>query len=421
MDKEKSNDLNIKAQKVGTIGFRAPEVSLLREYNQLVDIFSAGVILFVMLTKRHPFRSVFPKGIDRLTDEEGNYKFTAPYFAMQKNFKRFWKKYVGFKYIVSAEAKLLISKMLEFDPNARIRSDDICRNSWYNGVYLQQGLQLQQHIESLQLYKKNTEHIKPNVNSSQDAVNYNDSKDELELLPLSINENSIVGDTYASDSNKNMVYTKTKWKNVAVLLTNYITNKLGGFVDDTTNDQTLICSVLGHKNDSNYNHGKKTTKIEFVVAMYESRKFSTNINLSDNKTYVIVLNEIDGQQDKFENVKQQLLDELKNQQLITQPMIHTTIDQRKHEISPLKLHVSYILVHALQMKKYSQLDSNTFLCSNLLIRLYTCQKTTTCIAVGIRNVSDNIITASQIYINWICIEHGACEHYIVFTLNSENS
>ena len=43
--------------KTGTVAFSAPEIFLQREYDEKVDVWSAGTVLYMMLSGQQPFNS----------------------------------------------------------------------------------------------------------------------------------------------------------------------------------------------------------------------------------------------------------------------------------------------------------------------------------------------------------------------------
>ena len=103
--KDKSEVLHTK---LGTEGYMAPEVQTKNYDGRKADIFSCGVILFIMYTASPPFERSVPND---------------PYYKLikDKNFTTFWsyhskKKPIGF---FSNSFKNLIEKMLAFDPNER--------------------------------------------------------------------------------------------------------------------------------------------------------------------------------------------------------------------------------------------------------------------------------------------------------------
>lgn len=105
----------------GTPGYVAPENIMGRGYNQSVDWWTLGVLLYVLLTARQPFTS--PRAQDpmevmrRIVDERWPIKY-PPY--------------------MSDAAKDLISRLLERKPVKRIgmlqgRAKDIKRHPWFKG------------------------------------------------------------------------------------------------------------------------------------------------------------------------------------------------------------------------------------------------------------------------------------------------
>uniref|UniRef100_A0A7R9VAH7 cGMP-dependent protein kinase n=1 Tax=Chlamydomonas euryale TaxID=1486919 RepID=A0A7R9VAH7_9CHLO len=105
----------------GTPGYVAPENVMGRGYNQSVDWWTLGVLMYVLLTARQPFTS--PKAQDpmevmrRIVDERWPIRY-APY--------------------MSEESKDLVSKLLERRPVKRIgcfqgRANDIKGHAWFRG------------------------------------------------------------------------------------------------------------------------------------------------------------------------------------------------------------------------------------------------------------------------------------------------
>lgn len=88
-------------QTFGTPYYIAPEI-LAGEYNEKCDIWSCGVILYILLCGRPPFDG---ENDDEILENvsKGSYKISGP----------IWAK-------ISAEGIDLIKKMLTFDPERRI-------------------------------------------------------------------------------------------------------------------------------------------------------------------------------------------------------------------------------------------------------------------------------------------------------------
>ena len=86
------------------------------------DIFSMGVVLFILVTGSPPFI----KG-----------KLTDPYYKLlsRKKTKIFWKAHSRRKPkdYFTEDFKDLIEKMLEYDPNKRIAMKEIQEHPWFIG------------------------------------------------------------------------------------------------------------------------------------------------------------------------------------------------------------------------------------------------------------------------------------------------
>ena len=98
----------------GSPGYVAPELLDDHGYNLAADVFSAGVIIFVMLTGRPFFKG------DNVTE------------ILEKN------KLCEFEYIdkywcnISAEGKDLVSKLLANDPTSRITAKEALDHQWFH-------------------------------------------------------------------------------------------------------------------------------------------------------------------------------------------------------------------------------------------------------------------------------------------------
>jgi calcium-dependent protein kinase len=92
-------------KKLGTSYYIAPEV-LLHEYNEKCDVWSLGVIMYILLCGYPPFTGRNENQILRRV-AKGKFEFD----------KKDWKG-------ISREAKSLISRMLEFDPSKRMSVSD---------------------------------------------------------------------------------------------------------------------------------------------------------------------------------------------------------------------------------------------------------------------------------------------------------
>lgn len=97
--------------KVGSPYYIAPEV-LKRDYNEKCDIWSCGVILFVLLVGYPPFSGNSTEELLKKVSK-GEYSTEGIY----------WKN-------ISKEAKTLVKLMLEFNPKKRISAEDALNTPW---------------------------------------------------------------------------------------------------------------------------------------------------------------------------------------------------------------------------------------------------------------------------------------------------
>ena len=111
---------------LGTESYMAPEIHMKASYYHgiLVDLFAAGIILFIMITGHPPFNCAKPKD---------------PYYNMicTNRHDRFWaahskKKPNGEKFFTE-EFKSLINAMLAFDPTQRPSIAEIITHPWFEG------------------------------------------------------------------------------------------------------------------------------------------------------------------------------------------------------------------------------------------------------------------------------------------------
>ena len=102
----------------GTLTYMAPEIKESKEYDgRKVDIFSTGVILFIIVHGIFPFREAKP--------DEYFYNLIK-----KGDLKTYWKK-VGGEHL-SDEFKDLFIKMVSYDPEKRPTVDEIKNHSWFN-------------------------------------------------------------------------------------------------------------------------------------------------------------------------------------------------------------------------------------------------------------------------------------------------
>lgn len=106
----------------GTEAYMAPEILARRPYNGIsVDLFAAGIILFIMMSQNPPFSRASP---------------TDPYYSQLANGNaRFWDIHSRNKPsdCYSKEFRSLIQSMLAMDPAQRLSIAEIQTHPWFNG------------------------------------------------------------------------------------------------------------------------------------------------------------------------------------------------------------------------------------------------------------------------------------------------
>ncbi|EAR95768.2 Serine/Threonine kinase domain protein (macronuclear) [Tetrahymena thermophila SB210] len=99
----------------GTVSFSAPEVFSEDEYDQSVDIWSAGVVLYTMLSGQEPFQAEYLQDLIAKI-QNADYQFQS----------HIWSA-------ISDEAKDLIQKCLILNPKERITPDQALLHPWITG------------------------------------------------------------------------------------------------------------------------------------------------------------------------------------------------------------------------------------------------------------------------------------------------
>ena len=117
MAKLKPKHVKMRTENIGTPKYLAPEVLKGQEYTEAVDVWSLGVILYILLGGYEPFYSNTqnPSEIERKI-KAGRYAFD----------ERYWSN-------ISASAKGLIDSMLTVDPDERITIKQVLAHSWVAG------------------------------------------------------------------------------------------------------------------------------------------------------------------------------------------------------------------------------------------------------------------------------------------------
>ena len=156
---------NLKKVKLfcGTPSYMAPEIFTNKEYSgPPVDIWAAGVLLFVLLTGNFPFK--------------GNND--------SELFKNILKGHIVYPEYVSTAAKQFISKMLKNDPQSRPKIKDLLKDGWFRSTSA---------FLSTKVYEARLERVSENPKTVDDGFVKNfkilNSFSSLDLHNCSVNEN----------------------------------------------------------------------------------------------------------------------------------------------------------------------------------------------------------------------------------------
>jgi serine/threonine protein kinase len=115
------DDSNLQRQYLGTPNYLAPEILSSDDYLlQAVDIFSCGVILFLMVVGNPPFGKAHSQDL--------YYRF-----IIKNQYSQFWKQVERHGRTFSDEFKSLLNGMLCLQPTERLTIAEIKEHPWYNG------------------------------------------------------------------------------------------------------------------------------------------------------------------------------------------------------------------------------------------------------------------------------------------------
>lgn len=181
---------------LGTPYYVAPEVIEKRGYTEKCDIWSAGVMLYLLLVADFPFRgATHAELFEKIKRGEYSLKASKQIMAL------------------SSEGKSLLSKLLDTDPNKRASASEAMRHSWFDDLNMEINTRGKKHItpqllERLRSFKRGSQFSKevirllvmiheedPKVTDLKDAFFYLDvlnngviNKEELMKIYLEVGE-----------------------------------------------------------------------------------------------------------------------------------------------------------------------------------------------------------------------------------------
>jgi len=181
---ETEQDRIMKTTYVGTRGYQAPELLKNQKYTNACDVFSMGVVLFILLAGYPPFEAAHK------TD-----KWYKP--IAQGDYSKFWHVHRGAK--ISDDAKDLMEKMLHYRPSKRAKVMDILEHKWFKGDVLKDS-ELKERIigrfaQARENRKKDAKKVKDLIESEhqRDVVPYKPALETrpADLVPMSVKLRSL--------------------------------------------------------------------------------------------------------------------------------------------------------------------------------------------------------------------------------------
>jgi calcium-dependent protein kinase len=140
-------------QLAGTPYYIAPEV-LDKNYNEKCDIWSLGVIMYLLLVGKYPFHG---KTSEEIFDNIKNCKYDKKILFNDKN--------------ISNEARELLFKLLIVNPNERIDINDAVNDKWFKKLKIKEKLS-EIKPSTIKSILNNIKHYKPNKILQQASIAY---------------------------------------------------------------------------------------------------------------------------------------------------------------------------------------------------------------------------------------------------------
>ena len=133
IEKNSNNSTDI----CGSLGYMAPELLLRQNYDQSIDIWSTGVLLYGMLTSFLPFEEDEQQtGNQMISETDRNTAHKQRIIHTEPNYPS----------TLSADVVHLLKRMLQKDPKQRITLNEILQHPWFDH---QQYIAIKQYAETI--------------------------------------------------------------------------------------------------------------------------------------------------------------------------------------------------------------------------------------------------------------------------------
>uniref|UniRef100_A0A0N4Z7B9 Protein kinase domain-containing protein n=1 Tax=Parastrongyloides trichosuri TaxID=131310 RepID=A0A0N4Z7B9_PARTI len=159
--------------KVGIPQFMAPEMIQNQPYNTSVDIWSAGVLLYLLLTGKPPFNGQTQDIFDSIV--YGTLSFENPYFAP-----------------ITEPAKALLKKLLNPIPDDRPTAEECLKHPWISEKMVPNRKHLNEAVENIKGYNQRRK-LKSNIISIVNHPNWDLPEPPIKILSQPSEECGIVG------------------------------------------------------------------------------------------------------------------------------------------------------------------------------------------------------------------------------------
>jgi len=319
----------MKTTYVGTRGYQAPELLLNQPYDLSCDIFSAGVVLFILLTGYPPFEQATKK--DRWFSPLANGEYN-----------KFWKLHRGCNIHNDEKAKDIIQNMLEFDPKKRITISDIKKHDYFNSKYLE-GKEL---IKALRV-----KHRLMESKRCKDARKISDLQNSIIRRPIpDIDKINNQPKLYPLNAIEGVydTYTFVNWKTFFNKIYDFI-GSIGGEPEFDAHNFILTGLI---KFEQQQQQQKPPSLLKIEIQMWKSREYMNvkapeslddegdddntinkkpQLNNNDDQIYVVRIKRLDGDLTQYKKFEAMMLEKLGDVFCGLPSWIDQVIDLKKHD------------------------------------------------------------------------------------------